>query len=443
MKYRFNFSSINLWCNKNLVDTQFLMWRMLWFSQLGKDYDVNYFADPYEKEVGYVFVNTCGFLWAARKEMLDTLNWLIDLGKKPIVLWCWVQYFQRLDPNNSPEILKKISLLSWNDLDRISIIDIIKWYSSTKFENFEFSNNLRAYTNVAYWFEYIKVAEWCNNSCSFCIIPKIRWKQKSLPTEKVLTEIENILHTWADEIILLSQDTTRYWVDLYNKPYLFELLDEIEKLPMDFKYRLLYLYPDVVTLKQLEKLKSFEKFIPYFDIPLQHISSNVLKRMWRFYDTSYIYKFLEFINQNFENKYIRTNIIVGFPWETDEDFEELLQFIDKWYFDSIAIFEYHDEPMADSSKLDNKVPDEVITKRFNILKDLVDKKLSEKESQRSGEQYGYIMDIIEWNESNVVVRPWLHAPEIDSYDTISFDQITWVYNESGEIDIWTKIIYNI
>lgn len=439
MKYIFNFSSINLGCNKNLVDTQFLLGRILWFNTLNSNYEVNYFANPDETEVEYIFVNTCGFLSSGRKEMMDTLQKLINDGKKPIVLGCWVQYFQTLDKNNAPELLKNISLLSWGDLDKITVLDIIKGYSSQKFEEFEFNNNVRAYTNSIYSFEYVKIAEWCNNNCSFCIIPKIRGKQKSIAVEKVLSEVENMVKSGIQEIIILSQDTTRYWIDLYGKPAMFELLEKLEELPYDFKYRLLYLYPDIVTLKQLEKLKTFKKFIPYFDIPLQHISSNVLKRMWRFYDSEYISQFLEFIDKNFETRFVRTNIIVWFPWETDSDFAELKEFLEKWYFDNVALFEYHDEPMADSSKLDNKVDDKTISERFNILRKIVDDKLEFKElSKKWTQQEWFVMDIL---ENTLMVRPWLNAPEIDSYDEVPFELIRWVYNDDWEVDIGTKIIY--
>lgn len=422
-----------------MVDTQFLLGRILWFNNLNSNYEVNYFANPDESEVEYIFVNTCGFLSSGRKEMMDTLQKLINDGKKPIVLGCWVQYFQTLDKNNAPEILNKISLLSWGDLDKITILDIIKWYSSKKFEEFEFNGNVRAYTNSIYSFEYIKIAEWCNNNCSFCIIPKIRGKQKSISIEKVLLEVENMVKSGIQEIIILSQDTTRYGIDLYWKPAMFELLEKLEELPYDFKYRLLYLYPDIVTLKQLEKLKTFKKFIPYFDIPLQHISSWVLKRMWRFYDSAYINQFLDFIDKNFETRFVRTNIIVWFPWETEQDFAELKDFLEKWYFDNVALFEYHDEPMADSSKLDNKVDDNVISERFQILRQIVDKQLEEKElAKKWTQQEWFVMDIL---ENTLMVRPWLNAPEIDSYDEVPFELIRWVYNEEWEVDIGTKIIY--
>lgn len=447
MKYKFNFSSINLWCNKNLVDTQFLMWRVLGFSWLNSKYEINYFADVYDEIVDFVFLNTCGFLSSWRDEMIQCLQSLIDAKKKVFVLWCGVQYFQNLTKEDRPKILKhtNVKFISWQDLDKITIHDLITGYSSKRFDDFSFPiNDIRAYTNSVYWFEYIKIAEGCNNSCSFCIIPKIRWKQKSLSIEKISEQAENLLQNGVQEIILLSQDSTRYWIDLYKNPALIRLLQKLDDLNYDFNYRVLYLYPDIVTLKHLDKFKKLKKFLPYFDIPLQHISSDVLKRMGRFYDSDYIKKFLGYLKINFDSCVVRTNIIVGFPGETDKDFEELVEFIEKTDFDNISLFEYHDEPVSSSFKLSEKIPDSLIRDRFAILKKIVDEKLEQKYKQRKCmEQIGYVVDITGDESSTIVVRPYLYAPEIDPYDEILLSQVKWVFGENWDLEIWKKIIYEL
>ncbi|HCB51288.1 TPA: hypothetical protein DEP21_01755 [Patescibacteria group bacterium] len=145
------------------------------------------------------------------------------------------------------------------------------------------------------------------------MIPKIRGKQKSLPIENIIQEAQNMIANGIEEIILIAQDSTRYGTDLYGKPMLFELLQELENLKGNFTFRLLYLYPDILSLEHLKKLTTFKKFIPYFDIPLQHVSAPILKRMGRFYDEQAIGNFLDFIKNNFKTRFIRTNIIIGFP----------------------------------------------------------------------------------------------------------------------------------
>ena len=450
----FNFSLINLWCTKNLVDSQYLIWKLLAYSNLSKQGQINYFPNPYDEQVEFVFLNTCGFLSSGRKEMMENLEKLIKAGKKAYLLGCAVQYFNlRSEESNDlyekekkdfEAFLKKniwkVFLLSWNDLDHISIEKLKKWYNSKEFRDFTFPNSIRAYTDAIYGYEYLKIAEWCDNHCTFCIIPKIRWKQKSLPMEKILQEVKDMVDSGIKEIIIISQDTTRYWTDLYWEPKLFELLEKIDQIEWDFVYRILYLYPDIISLNHLSKFKKLKKFLPYFDIPLQHISSNVLKKMWRFYDTDYIYKFLDFIKKEFPNSFVRTNIIVGFPGETESDFQQLKEFIKKWYFDNVALFEYHDEPLAASSKLPNKVDNQTLKRRFFEISKIVDNELEKKWSKRKWKQIWYVMD---FNEEKVIVRPYLHAPEIDPYDEILWDDIIWVYNETWEVNLWEIIEYNL
>ena len=447
----FNFSLINLWCTKNLVDSQYLIWKLLTFSNLNKKNQINYFLNPYDEKVEFVFLNTCGFLSSWRQEMMETLKNLVNAWKKIYVFGCAVQYYLRSEESNDlyekekkefEEFLKenvwKIFLLSWNDLDHISIEKLKSWYNSKEFKDFIFPDSPRAYTDAIYKYEYLKIAEWCNNNCTFCIIPKIRWKQKSLPIEKILQEVENMVNSWIREIIIISQDTTRYWIDLYGEPKLFELLEKIDDLDWDFVYRLLYLYPDIISLNHLKKFKNLKKFLPYFDIPLQHISSNVLKKMWRFYNTDYIYEFLDFIKKEFPSSFVRTNIIVWFPGETEEDFNQLKDFIKKWYFDNIALFEYHDEPLAASSKLPNKVDENTVKRRFSEISKLVDNQLEKKWNKRKWKQIWYVMN---FDNEKLVIRPYLHAPEIDPYDKVSWNQITWVYNETWEIQLGEIVEY--
>ncbi len=386
------------------------------------NYEINYSNDPYDKNVEFVFLNTCWFISSWREEMINTMNNLFKKSKKVYLLWCWLQYFKTLSNKLIPpwfilrnegqrgswggfekgkKLSKDLFFLSRNDFENITIANLIKWYNSKDFRDFQFTQSPRAYTNAEFWFEYLKIAEWCDNHCTFCIIPKLRWKQKSLPIDKILIEIHNMINSGIQEIILIAQDTTTYWRDLYGESKLFELLENIEKINVslpdgsqDFKYRLLYLYPDIITIQQLKKLKKFKKFIPYFDIPLQHISSPILKRMWRFYDEQKIYQLLDFIKKEFPVSFIRTNFIVWFPGETDQDHDKLLKFINLKYFDNISLFEYHNEPFATSSKLDNKVPDNIIRKRFTQTKQLVNHQLLDREDNRKWKEYiWYIMDI--------------------------------------------------
>ncbi len=448
-KTRFWFWALSLGCNKNLIDTQYLLGKVFSFSRFKNLYDIRYFADPFADEVEYVFLNTCGFLSTSREEALANLQRLLEAGKKIFLLGCWLKYFLKLQQDEIPKVLShpNVSFLDWGDIEHISVLSLINSFknpSSSFFQGeYKFpSNTPRAYTNLLYGFEYVKIAEGCNNSCSFCIIPKIRWKQRSRPIEDIIQEVKDLVAAGAYEIILISQDTTRYGVDIYKQPYLFELLQSLEQLEEDFVYRILYLYPDILSLKYLEKLKDFKKFLPYFDIPLQHISPSVLKKMGRFYNVDFIYKFLDFINKNWEQKFIRTNFIVWFPGETEEDFDQLVKFVQKWYFNNIAVFQYHDEPLASSFKLPDKVPDSVAAQRTKVLSKIANKMLDQRNNKYQNMQIiGSVMDI-KWGK--IIVRPQLHAPEIDPYHHIKFENVIGVlWNSSWEISIWSRILYTL
>ncbi|HRU49961.1 MAG TPA: MiaB/RimO family radical SAM methylthiotransferase, partial [Candidatus Absconditabacterales bacterium] len=428
---KFNFSFINLGCNKNLVDTQFLLGNIFYLSGNNPNYEINYSIDPYDQDVKYVFLNTCGFISSARYEMFETIELLLSKHKIIYLLGCGLYYFENLDTSQMDEKEKKIwknildnkniHFLSRSDWNNISIENLIDGYDAEGLKESVLYSGVRAYTNAKYKFEYLKIAEGCNNKCTFCIIPKIRGKQKSLPMEEIVQEVQNMLNAGIEEIILIAQDTNRYGVDLYGKAMLFELLEELEKIEGDWMYRILYLYPDILTLRQLEKLKKFKKFIPYFDIPLQHIGENILKNMGRFYDQKHIKNLLNFIEKNFETKFVRTNIIVGFPGETEENFQELCEFLEKTTFDNVAIFEYHDEVLADSSKLGNKVDESTIRKRFQKVKKILEAK---NVSIKNDNNFGYVMGFKgREKDPTIIVRPWLHAPEIDSYDEIKLGDI--------------------
>ena len=221
--------------------------------------------------------------------------------------------------------------------------------------------------HAPFGYEYLKIAEGCDNNCTFCIIPKIRGRQKSRPIGDIVQEVKTMLQNGIKEIEIISQDTTRYGVDLNGKSELFELLQAIEDIPEDFRFRVFYLYPDTLTLDHLAKLKHFKKFIPYFDIPFQHASEKILRRMGRFYDSAHIRLMLDFIRKEFPQGMIRTSFIVGFPGETEVEFSELLDFVKTYRFESVGLFEYHDEPLAASSRLDEKVSAEVISQRRELL----------------------------------------------------------------------------
>ncbi len=444
-----------------MVDLEFAMGEIL---KLQEKYDVEFYENP--EDADYVIVNTCGFLSSSRAESENTVSYFDKLGKKIIVMGCYIpvandNFFARLknlhamvpfiNYSNVEELVtgkksdapKKLALslaglkkakemIQWPDKEE-QLEEYLKKIDKEQAFIWKGSET-RAYFNAAYGYEFLKIAEGCDNNCSFCIIPTIRGRQTSRPIESILEEVKTMLQSGVKEIQILSQDTTRYGTDIYKKAMLFELLEQIDALEGDFKVKVYYLYPDVVTLTHLKRLKNLKRFLPYFDIPLQHISPNVLKRMGRFYDDTHILSLLDFIRKEFSDSFIHTNFIVGFPGETEADFEMLLEFVKKYRFESISFFEYHDEPLAASSKLDGKVPHKIALARLEKLKKVVNTIYDEKIEERKGRELtGYVMNI----EGNKITVRWeMQAPEIDEYDVITKKSIL-----EGEIDLGEKVTY--
>jgi len=451
MSKKLHLSMINLGCNKNLVDSQLFLWKLL-----SENIDnIEYYSEPYDSHVELVILNTCSFISSGREEMFQTIEKLLSKKKKVCIIWCGVQYFEKLlkqkkslDKECKSELDRwekmleneNISYLSRNDLTLANLQNLTK--RSQTFQDFCRYSAPRLLTNYENRYEYLKIAEWCNNSCAFCIIPQIRWKLTSLSIKFVLAEAENLLKQWIEELIIVAQDTMRYGTDFSSSSQLLPLLHELDKLPYDFEYRILYLYPDILTLKQLEEFASLEKFIPYFDIPLQHISPKLLKSMGRFYDDKMIHTLLKWIRKLFPAAFIRTNIIIWFPWETEEDMELLQSFLGEDYFDNIALFEYHDEPLAKSSTFENKVPDELIHSRFKTIRWQVDKLLKAREKKRKWKnQIGFVEAVREKNgQIFLTIRPEINCPEIDPVDEVKLENVIQCF-DSEEIEIGSMVEY--
>lgn len=464
-KSAFRFSSINLGCSKNLVDLEFAIGEILKFSNR---MPIEYFDDPEDKDAEYILVNTCGFLSSSREESEATLKKYDDMGKKVIFMGCYVSVKDDKFLASLKHLHGVLSFVDYGNIEKIlfgekpilgkegitRLKDAFAWVREGKLQEYLDKiggsqlktkafiwdgDEVRAYMHAPFGYEYLKIAEWCDNNCTFCIIPKIRGRQKSRTIEQILKEVEQMVESGISEIEIISQDTTRYGTDLHpqGESMLFELLEALEASPLDFKYRLFYLYPDTLTFSHLEKLTKFEKFIPYFDIPFQHISESILKRMGRFYDGSHIRKLLDFIRTNFPGGMIRTSFIVGFPGEWEAEFNELLEFVEKYKFESVGVFQYHDEALAASSKLSDKVEDSVAKKRVEILGDKLGKIYDAyNEASKGQEFWGYIMDFGEGDTA--IVRREIRAPEIDEYEEIPFENLLeW----PEELDIGAYVRY--
>lgn len=457
-----------------MVDLEFAIGEILKFQDQAP---IEFIENPEDPSVEYVIVNTCGFLSSARQESEETLSYYDFLGKKLILMGCYVsvkddaflsklQNLHSIVPFMSYSVIEELVLGKKSKFNLAGIVRAKQAHKESKektltkyLESIEApgkgkkafvwrGDEVRAYIHAPFGYEYLKIAEGCDNNCTFCIIPTIRGRQTSRPIEAIIEEVKVMLAQGIREIQIISQDTTRYGTDLYNdEPKLMELLEKIDatisefvqqnKLPENArpKYRVYYLYPDILTLDHLTKLAKLEHFLPYFDIPFQHISENILKRMGRHYDQAHIFSFLDTIRSTFPDSFIRTSFIIGFPGETDADFQELMNFVEKYQFESVGIFQYHDEVLAASSKLDQKVSEDIAKERIQTLTPLLENIYTNKtEERKSKPQHGYVMEI---HSGTAIIRPELHAPEVDPYDQV--DQ----KNIDGVIDIGSYVKYTL
>jgi len=272
-------------------------------------------------------------------------------------------------------------------------------------------------------YAYVKLSEGCNRLCSFCAIPSIRGRHRSRPLEDILTEVKELAKRGTKEICLISQDTTFYGKDLYGEFKLPHLLKEIEKIEGIEWVRLLYLYPTEVSDELLEIISSSQKILPYFDIPLQHISSPVLKAMRRGYDEKFVRNLIKKIKDRVKDAVLRTSFIVGFPTETDEDFKKLLSFVEEGHFHWVGVFTYSHEEGTPAHELGDRVPEEVKEERKEALTELQSRITEEKNKEFLGKELKVLIDGYDEEFGLVPVgRAYFQAPEADGVVYVQTDE---------------------
>lgn len=358
----------SLGCSKNLVDSQVML------GYLGLD---GYSIAEVPEDAEVIIVNTCSFIEASKKESVDTILEMADYKdpengrcKALVISGCMAQRYALQLEEELPEAdliigtgeYNKITLLlrAMEDgkLEKKSFVEI------PKFIHTEYDPRMNTSPFYTAW---LKISEGCNRNCTFCIIPKLRGKLRSRTVESLVKEAENLAATGVRELNLISQDLSDYGVDLDDNNNLFQLLSGLESVEKIDWIRLFYFYPDELTDEVIEKMATSEKICKYLDMPVQHFSSNVLKRMNRKITGEKIHERIAKLRSRIPGIILRTSIIVGFPGETEEDFELLLEGVKTARFNHLGIFRYSDEEGTPAFKLQPKVPQEVIEERFDRL----------------------------------------------------------------------------
>lgn len=379
---------ISLGCSKNLVDTEMMIG---YYKKNGYEIVV----DPSDAEI--IVINTCGFIESAKQESIDTILEMADYKnqncQKFIVTGCLVERYLDELREELPEVDLFIPI---RDYDKI-------------FEILDYHNRM---ISTGDNFAYLRIADGCSNNCTYCAIPKIRGPLASRDFDDILKEAKEILEKGYKEIILIAQDTGRYGLDLYGKPRLVELLKELCK--MDFKWiRFLYTYPEMIDDELIAVVKENEKICRYFDMPIQHISDKVLKRMGRKGTSESIKDVISKIKKELPDAVLRTSLIVGFPGETDEQFEELAEFVKDTKFNRLGVFKYSMEDGTPAVKLDGHLEEEIKEERLDKIMTIQQEVSKEFNDSLIGKEFECIIDSVTEDGEYYITRSYMDVPDID------------------------------
>lgn len=397
-------SLINHGCAKNLVDAELML------GMLAKK---GYTITLDETDADIVIVNTCSFIHDAEKESVQSILQMIDEGKKVIVTGCLSQKHDKDLKDAIPELAGMIGTSNLKDV--VKIVDDIakgKEYESIidKDPKYIYPEDIERQQITVGASSYLKIGEGCNYQCGYCIIPKLRGKYISRPIENIVKEANELVNKGVTEIILIAQDTSSYGIDLYGKQALPELLEELNKIENLSWIRIMYAYPTQMTDELIDAIAKLDKVVKYVDIPLQHSHPRVLESMRR--PVMDYRKLVAKIRERIPNVSVRTSLIVGYPGETEEEFEDLYQFVKDVKFDRMGAFEYSREKGTYSDKLKGHLSEKVKRERRDRLM-----KLQQQISLENNEKYigSTIKCIVEGytDDGIVTLRSEHDAPEID------------------------------
>lgn len=392
---------VSLGCSKNLVDTEMMI-------GLAKNNGLEIVNN--EKDADVILINTCGFIESAKQEAINTILEMAEYKKNGnckflIVTGCLVQRYKEELQENLPEVDLFITIDEYNNFGKIMQKLINKNINSCALRYDE-----RVLTTGSAT-AYLKIAEGCSNRCTYCAIPYIRGPYVSRKMEDILEEAKHLNEKGIKEVIVIAQDTTKYGIDIYGKPMLAELLKKLCEFDKFKWIRFLYAYPESITEELVETVKNNEKICKYFDIPIQHISDTVLKRMNRKSTGKQIKDLIKRIKQEIPDAIFRTSLIVGFPGETEEDFEKLLNFVEKTKFNKLGVFEYSKEDGTPAEKLKDQIPEKVKNKRWNLIMALQQKISEEKLKEHMGKEYEVLVEKI--TDKYIIGRTKMDVPDMD------------------------------
>lgn len=403
---------ISLGCDKNLVDTEMM---------LGMLVQKGYTITDDENEADVVVVNTCCFINDAKQESINTLLEMAQLRnsgsiKALVAAGCLAQRYKEEIQTEIPEV---DAIVGTTAIDAIAdAVDAA--LSGTAKNHIEDINKNPIYgkkriVTTGGHFAYLKIAEGCDKHCSYCIIPKVRGNYRSIPMDSLIEEAHRLVELGVKELILVAQETTLYGVDLYGKKSLPELLHKLCEIEGLYWIRILYCYPEELTDELIDTIKQEEKICNYLDIPIQHASDSVLKRMGRRTTRQELADIVTKLRTAIPDICLRTTLITGFPGETEEDHESLISFIDEMEFDRLGVFAYSPEENTPAAEFADQIPDEIKLDRQADLMELQQMIAFDNAENMKGRHLLVMVEGKVPDENAYVARSYKDAPNVDGY----------------------------
>ena len=439
-----NIYFVSLGCDKNLVDSEMMI------TSLRKNGFV--LTDDIE-EADVIVVNTCCFIGDAKEESINTL---IEMGgykdgrcKLLVAAGCLAQRYHNEIKEDIPEVDLIVGTMGYEDLsDKIN-------------EALEGTGVLESLKDIDYlptpltdrdsmsggYYAYLKIAEGCDKCCTYCVIPKVRGHYRSVPMDNLIAQAKHLVNNGAKELILVAQETTLYGKDIYGEKSLPKLLDELSKIDELKWIRILYCYPEEITDELIDAIKRNPKVCNYLDIPIQHGADDVLRRMGRWTNREQIENTVSKLRKEIPDIVPRTTLITGFPGETEEDFEQLKEFVEKMQFDRLGVFTYSREEDTPAAEMVEQIEEEIKASRRDEIMQIQQDIAFDKSNSRVGEIYEVMIEGKLPEEGVYIARTYMDAPDVDGYVFIqsdyNFDSGDFVKVEitrSDEYDLIGEII---
>ena len=407
---------VSLGCSKNLVDTE---------KTIGVFKSNGYEIVVDSKEAEVIVINTCGFIEKAKEEAINTILEMSEYKKRKckylIVMGCLVERYKNELIKAIPEVDLFIKYSEYNTLwQQIeNLLTGKKQIEDNKYSAFEDIKERIISTGNNY--AYLKIADGCSNRCTYCAIPYIRGPQISRKKEDILEEANKLVKDGYQELILIAQDTTKYGIDIYGKPMISQLLKELCKIKDLHWIRFLYAYPENIDDELIKVVKENSKICKYFDIPIQHISDKVLKMMNRKSNGKSIRELIKKLRKEISNVVIRTTVMVGFPGETKDDFEELYDFLKETKFDKLGCFEYSREDGTSAARMEKQIHPMTKKSRYNKIMSLQQKISKENLQSQIGKNVEVFIEE-KINNKIYIGRTYMDVPEIDGVAYLKTDK---------------------